>query len=62
MLLARQVCASYLGAALTELVALSIANLEAPAISDATMSACNNACWSLGAAPACRSSSSSENA
>ena len=42
-------CALYLGAALTELVALSIANLEPPAISPATMSACNNACWSLGA-------------
>ena len=42
-------CPAYLSPILTQLVALSLANLETAAISHATVSACNNACWSLGA-------------
>lgn len=42
-------CPAYLSPVLTQLVALSLANLETSAISHATVSACNNACWSLGA-------------
>ena len=42
-------CPAYLTPILTQLVALSLANLETSAISHGTLSACNNACWSLGA-------------
>lgn len=42
-------CPAYLNPVLTQVVALSLANLEPSAISQATVSACNNACWSLGA-------------
>ena len=41
-------CPAYLTPVLTQLVALSLANLETSAISHGTVSACNNACWSLG--------------
>mmetsp|Transcript_18691 Transcript_18691/g.56506 ORF Transcript_18691/g.56506 Transcript_18691/m.56506 type:complete len:924 (-) Transcript_18691:2081-4852(-) len=43
-----RVVPQFLSGSLTELVALTCAHLEGPAISPATMSACNNACWSLG--------------
>ena len=42
-------CPGSLTPILTQLVALSLANLEGAAISQTTMSACNNACWALGA-------------
>lgn len=43
-----KVVPSYLSPSLPELVALTCAHLQPAAIQAATMSACNNACWSLG--------------
>ena len=41
-------CAPHLQAVLKQLLALAIQNMEAHCINLQNMSACNNACWSLG--------------
>ena len=44
-----KVCAQHLLPVTADLIRLGIAQLEPAAIRQDTMSACNNACWSLGA-------------
>ena len=43
-----RVCAPHLQPVLKQLLALAIQNMESHCISLENMSACNNACWSLG--------------
>lgn len=43
-----RVCAPHLHPVLKQLLALAIQNMEARCIDPHNMSACNNACWSLG--------------
>jgi hypothetical protein len=44
-----RVAAPHLGPAVPDLLALGVANLQPAMLRADTMSACNNACWSLGA-------------
>lgn len=48
-----RVCAPHLQPVLKQLLALAIQNMEAHCITLQTMSACNNACWSLGECLCC---------
>ena len=44
-----KVCPGHLLPCTPQLVSLAVANLQPQNITQETMSACNNACWSLGA-------------
>ena len=43
-----RVCAPHLQPVIKQLLALAIQNMEARCINPQNMSACNNACWSMG--------------
>ena len=47
-------CADHLRPVLLQFAGLAAAQLEAAMITPQTMPACNNACWSLGAAALCQ--------
>lgn len=51
-----RVCAPHLHPVIKQLLALAIQNMEARCIDPRNMSACNNACWSLGQLPVLRAS------